>query len=92
MLLSIFMWLAIGAVVGVVSAFAVPANSYGWRGDVAIGIAGAVVGGLAWPMAGIYLGVGVFNAAVGGLMGVLLVLPAMRMIRPDLFAFLYPKI
>lgn len=91
MFLSILMWLAIGAIVGVISAFAMPANSYGWRGDIAIGIAGAIAGGICWPMLDIYLGIGVFNAAVGGLMGVSFVLPAMRMIRPNLSGFLYPK-
>jgi uncharacterized membrane protein YeaQ/YmgE (transglycosylase-associated protein family) len=91
MFLSMFMWLAIGAAAGALSAFAMPQNSYGWRGDIAIGIVGAFAGGVVWPMLGIYLGIGVFNAVVGGLIGISLALPAMRMARPDLLLYLYPN-
>jgi len=85
-----FIWLAIGTVAGALSAFAAPENSYGWRGDIAIGIVGAFAGGVAWPMLGIYLGIGVLNAAVGGLIGISLALPVMRMARPDLILYLHP--
>ncbi len=85
-----FMWLAIGAIAGALLRFAAPKNSYGWRGEITIGIVGAFVGGFLWPMLGIFLGVGVFNAAIGGLLGVSLALPVMRMARPELLAFLYP--
>ena len=87
-----FMWLVIGAIAGALSAFAAPANSYGWRGDIVIGIMGAFAGGVAWPVLGVYLGIGVFNAAVGGLIGVSLALPVMRMARPELLVFFYPKV
>jgi|GEM_PF-2840128 uncharacterized membrane protein YeaQ/YmgE (transglycosylase-associated protein family) len=90
MLLSMFMWLVIGAAAGTLPQFVAPENSYGWRGDIAIGIAGAIAGGFLWPMLGIFLGVGVFNAAIGGLAGVSLALPAMGMARPELLFFLYP--
>ena len=83
-------WFAIGAVAGALSRLLAPQNSYGWRGDIAIGIAGAIAGGFLWPMLGIFLGVGVFNAAIGGLAGVSLALPAMGMARPELLFFLYP--
>ena len=88
--LSLFIWLAIGAAAGALSAFVAPENSYGWRGDIAIGIAGAVAGGFCWPMLDIFLGVGAFNAVIGGLVGVSLALPTMRMVRPSLLLFLYP--
>jgi uncharacterized membrane protein YeaQ/YmgE (transglycosylase-associated protein family) len=85
-----FMWLTIGAMAGALLRLFAPQNSYGWRGDIAIGIVGAFAGGFAWPMLGIFLGVGVFNAAIGGLLGVSLALPVMRMARPELLHFLYP--
>ena len=91
MFLSMFIWMAIGAFAGALSAFAAPDNSYGYRGDIAIGIVSALASGLLWPMLDIYLGIGVFNAVVGGLIGVSLALPAMRMARPDLLLFLYPN-
>jgi len=68
-----------------------PQNSFGWRGDIAIAIGGAIAGGICWPMLDVFLGVGVFNAAVGGLIGASLALPLMRMLRPDLLLFLYPE-
>ena len=86
-----FMWLAIGATVGALARLLAPQNSFGWRGDIAIAIVGAFAGGVAWPMLGVFLGIGVYNAAVGGLLGVALVLPVMRMARPELLLFLYPK-
>ena len=81
----------IGALTGTLSAFTAPDNSYGWRGDIAIGVAGAFAGGVAWPMLDVYLGIGALNAAVGGLLGVSLALPVMRMARPELLLFLYPE-
>jgi uncharacterized membrane protein YeaQ/YmgE (transglycosylase-associated protein family) len=90
MFLSLLMWLAIGTIAGALSRLVAPQNSYGWRGDIAIGTAGAIAGGFVWPMLGVFLGVGVFNAAIGGFIGVSLALPAMRMARPQLMLFLYP--
>jgi uncharacterized membrane protein YeaQ/YmgE (transglycosylase-associated protein family) len=90
MFLSMFMWLAIGALTGALLRFIAPQNSYGWRGDIAIGVVGAFVGGFIWPMFGIFLGVGVFNAAIGGVLGVSLALPVMRMARPELMLFFHP--
>jgi len=91
MLLSISIWLAIGAGVGAIAHLFAPQNSYGWSGDIAISIAGAIAGGLIWPAMRIYLSGPALNAAVGGAMGVSLILPALRMLRPDLIAFLYPE-
>jgi uncharacterized membrane protein YeaQ/YmgE (transglycosylase-associated protein family) len=90
MFLSLFMWLTIGAIAGALTRLVAPQNSYGWRGEIAIGIAGAIAGGFAWPMLDVFLGVGVFNAAIGGFIGASLALPAMRMARPELMLFLYP--
>lgn len=86
-----FIWLLIGTLAGAFSRLMMPENSFGWGGDIAIGIAGAIAGGILWPMMGIYLGIGAYNAALGGLGGVSFVLPAMRMARPDLLLFLYPE-
>jgi uncharacterized membrane protein YeaQ/YmgE (transglycosylase-associated protein family) len=90
MFLSMVIWFAIGAVAGALSRLLAPQNSYGWRGDIAIGIAGAITGGFCWPMLDIFLGVGAFNAVIGGLLGVSLALPVMRMARPELMLFLHP--
>ena len=53
-------------------------------------LAGAITGGFCWPMLDIFLGVGAFNAVIGGLLGVSLALPVMRMARPELMLFLHP--
>ena len=90
MLLSLFIWLVIGVVCGTLSALLVPENSFGWRIESGIGFAGAIAGGLVWPMFDIYLAVGAFNAVIGGVMGVVLALLIARMIRPDLLAYLNP--
>jgi uncharacterized membrane protein YeaQ/YmgE (transglycosylase-associated protein family) len=90
MFLSMVIWFAIGAVAGTLTRLLAPQNSYGWRGDIAIGIAGAIAGGFCWPMLDVFLGVGAFNAVIGGLLGVSLALPVMRMARPELMLFLHP--
>ena len=91
MFASILVWLVIGSLAGVLSAMAGPQDSFGLPGDIAIGIAGAVAGGLFWPMFGVFTGTGLTGTMIGGVAGVALALPAMRMIRPDLITFLYPK-
>lgn len=87
---SLLMWLLVGTIAGALARFFAPKGSYGWRGDIAIAIAGAIAGGFAWPILGIFLGVGAFNAAIGGLIGVSVTLPVMRMARPELMRWLYP--
>ena len=41
-------------------------------------------------MLNVFLGVGLFNAVIGGVVGVSLALPVMRLARPALLLFLYP--
>ena len=90
MFLPTLVWFCIGGVVGTLSALLAPVNSFGWRGDVIISVVGAMAGGLLWPMLNVFLGVGLFNAVIGGVVGVSLTLPVMRLARPALLLFLYP--
>ena len=90
MLAATLIWLAIGAVAGTISARAGPEDSYGLRGDIIIGFAGALAGGMLWPMMNVFIGVGLINAVIGGVAGVCLALPTMRLIHPELVRFLNP--
>lgn len=78
---SILIWLAIGAVAGVLAGTIVKGGGFGLFGDIVVGIIGAFVGGWLLPRLGVHLGVGLFPVIASATIGAVVLLLVLRLIR-----------
>ena len=77
----ILIWLAIGAVAGVLAGMIVKGGGFGLFGDIIVGIVGAFVGGWLLPRLGVHFGVGLVPVIATATIGAVVLLLVLRMIR-----------
>jgi len=77
----ILIWLAIGAVAGVLAGMIVKGGGFGLFGDIIVGIVGAFVGGWLLPRLGVHLGTGLVPVIASATIGAVVLLLVLRMIR-----------
>jgi uncharacterized membrane protein YeaQ/YmgE (transglycosylase-associated protein family) len=78
---TLLVWICVGAIVGWLAGRIVKGGGFGFFGDVAVGIAGAFVGGWLLPTFGIQLGVGLVPVIVSAMIGAVVLLLVLRLIR-----------
>lgn len=78
---TILIWLAIGAIAGVLAGMIVKGGGFGLLGDIVVGIVGAFVGGWLLPRLGLHLGAGFVPAIVSATAGAIALLLVLRLIR-----------
>jgi uncharacterized membrane protein YeaQ/YmgE (transglycosylase-associated protein family) len=80
-LMSILMFLIIGAIAGWLAGLIVRGGGFGLIGDMLVGIIGAFVAGLILPRMGVNLGGGVLGAILGATIGAVILLLIVRVLR-----------
>ena len=80
-LVSILVFLLIGAVAGWLAGLIVSGGGYGLIGDIVVGIVGAFIAGLILPRIGVSLGGGVLGAILGATIGAVILLLIVRVVR-----------
>ena len=80
-LMSILVFLLIGAIAGWLAGLIVRGGGYGLIGDILIGIVGAFIAGLILPRIGVNLGGGPLGAILGATIGAVILLLIVRVVR-----------
>ncbi|MGE0008004.1 MAG: GlsB/YeaQ/YmgE family stress response membrane protein [Parvibaculaceae bacterium] len=80
-LVSILVFLLIGAIAGWLAGLIVRGGGYGLVGDVVVGIIGAFIAGLILPRIGVSLGGGVIGAILGATIGAVILLLIVRLVK-----------
>jgi uncharacterized membrane protein YeaQ/YmgE (transglycosylase-associated protein family) len=78
---TIIIWLAIGAIAGLLAGMVVKGGGFGLLGDIVVGIIGAFVGGWMLPQLGVHLGIGLVPAIANATIGAVVLLLILRLIR-----------
>jgi len=73
-IVTLVVWLAIGAIAGWLAGQIMKGRSFGLVGDIIVGIVGAVVAGFVLPMLGIQIGGGMLAAIINAVIGACLLL------------------
>ncbi|MGE0241387.1 MAG: GlsB/YeaQ/YmgE family stress response membrane protein [Parvibaculaceae bacterium] len=80
-LVSILVFLLIGAIAGWLAGLIVRGGGYGLIGDIVVGIIGAFIAGLILPRIGVSLGGGVLGAILGATIGAVILLLIVRVVK-----------
>lgn len=80
-LISILVFLIIGAIAGWLAGLIVRGGGMGLIGDILIGVVGAFVAGAIFPRLGVNLGGGVLGAILGATVGAVILLLIVRVVR-----------
>ena len=80
-LISILVFLLIGAIAGWLAGLIVRGGGYGLIGDIIVGIVGAFIAGLILPRIGVSLGGGVIGAILGATIGAVILLLIVRLVK-----------
>ena len=75
------MWVGSGAIVGWLANQIMTDRSYGLQGDLIVGAAGGLVGGLFFPALGFLLGGGLLGHIVNGVVGAVIGVFASRYVK-----------
>ena len=78
---AILIWLAVGAVAGLLAGIIVKGGGFGLLCDIVVGIIGAFVGGWLLPRLGINLGVGLISVIASATIGAVVLLLILRLVR-----------
>ncbi len=78
---TILIWLAVGAVAGLLAGVVVKGGGFGLLGDIVVGIIGAFIGGWLLPQLGIQLGAGLIGVIVSATIGAVVLLLVFRLVR-----------
>jgi uncharacterized membrane protein YeaQ/YmgE (transglycosylase-associated protein family) len=78
---TLLIWLAVGAVAGLLAGLVVKGGGFGLIGDIIVGIVGAFFGGWLLPRLGINLGVGLVPVIISATIGAVVLLLILRVIR-----------
>jgi uncharacterized membrane protein YeaQ/YmgE (transglycosylase-associated protein family) len=78
---TLVVWLAVGAIAGLLAAIIVKGGGFGLFGDIVVGIIGAFVGGWLLPRLGVHLGVGLVSAIASATVGAVVLLIILRLVR-----------
>jgi uncharacterized membrane protein YeaQ/YmgE (transglycosylase-associated protein family) len=80
-LMSILVFLIIGAIAGWLAGLIVRGGGFGLIGDILVGVIGAFVAGAIFPRIGVNLGGGVLGAILGATVGAVILLLIVRVVR-----------
>jgi len=80
-LVSILVFLLIGAIAGWLAGLIVRGGGFGLIGDIVVGIIGAFIAGLLLPRIGVSLGGGVLGAILGATIGAVILLLIVRVVK-----------
>jgi uncharacterized membrane protein YeaQ/YmgE (transglycosylase-associated protein family) len=80
-IMTLIVWLAIGAIAGWLAGQIMKGSSFGLAGDIIVGIVGAVVAGFVLPMLGIQIGGGMLAAIVNAVIGACLLLFVISLVK-----------
>lgn len=78
---SVLAFLAIGAVSGWLAGKLMRGGGFGLLGDIVVGIAGAIVGGYLFSLAGISVGSGLIGSIVTATVGAMALLYLIRLVK-----------
>jgi len=78
---SVLAFLAIGAVSGWLAGKLMHGGGFGLLGDIVVGIAGAIVGGYLFRLAGVSAGSGLIGSIVTATVGAVALLYLIRMVK-----------
>lgn len=80
-MMSLFIYLAIGAVSGWLAGKLMRGGGFGLLGDIVIGIVGAYVGGYLFGLAGVSAGAGLLGSIVTATVGAMVLLFLIRLVK-----------
>lgn len=80
-LLSILIWIVVGAVAGWLAGLVMRGGGFGLIGNILVGIVGAVVAGFLLPKVGIVIGGNILAQILNAFIGAVLVLFVIGLIR-----------
>jgi uncharacterized membrane protein YeaQ/YmgE (transglycosylase-associated protein family) len=80
-LLTILVFLLIGAIAGWLAGLIVRGGGFGLIGDIVVGIIGAFIAGLLLPRIGVNLGGGVIGPILGATIGAVILLLIVRLVK-----------
>jgi uncharacterized membrane protein YeaQ/YmgE (transglycosylase-associated protein family) len=80
-LVTILVFLLIGAIAGWLAGLIVRGGGFGLIGDIVVGIIGAFIAGLILPRIGVSLGGGVLGAILGATIGAVILLLIVRIVK-----------
>jgi uncharacterized membrane protein YeaQ/YmgE (transglycosylase-associated protein family) len=80
-LVTILVFLLIGAIAGWLAGLIVRGGGFGLIGDIVVGIIGAFIAGLILPRIGVSLGGGVIGAILGATIGAVILLLIVRLVK-----------
>ena len=78
---TLIIWLAIGAIAGLLAGIVVKGGGFGFFGDIVVGIIGAFLGGWLLPKLNIQMGIGLVPVIATATIGAIVLLLSMRVIR-----------
>lgn len=80
-IVTLIIWLAIGAIAGWLAGQIMKGRSMGLVGDIVVGIVGAVVAGFVLPQIGVEIGGGIIAAIINAVIGACLLLFVISIVR-----------
>ena len=80
-IVTLVVWLAIGAIAGWLAGQIMKGSSFGLVGDIVVGIVGAVVAGFVLPMIGVQIGGGMLAAIINAVIGACLLLFVISVVK-----------
>lgn len=80
-LVSIIVWLIIGAIAGWLAGVVMKGGGFGLVGDIIVGIVGAVIAGFLFPTLGISLGGGIIGAIIAAAIGAIILLAVIKLVK-----------
>lgn len=78
---TLLIWLAVGAVAGLLAGLIVKGGGFGLLGDIVVGILGAFIGGWLLPKLGVHLAVGIVGVIASATIGAVVLLVVLRLVR-----------
>ncbi|CAN5689023.1 GlsB/YeaQ/YmgE family stress response membrane protein [soil metagenome] len=81
MLVSLLIFILVGAIAGWLAGLIVKGSGFGLVGDIVIGIVGALIAGFLFPRLGFSLGGGIVAEIVAAMIGAVILLLIIRLIR-----------
>jgi uncharacterized membrane protein YeaQ/YmgE (transglycosylase-associated protein family) len=78
---SLIIFIIVGVVAGWLAGQVMRGGGFGLVGDLTVGVVGAVIAGLLFPMLGVSLGSGIVMAIIASAIGAIILLAVVRLVR-----------
>ena len=80
-IMSIIVWLIVGAIAGWLAGMVVKGGGFGLIGDIIVGIVGSLIGGWLLPRLGLAIGGGFISEIINAFIGAVILLFILRLIK-----------